>query len=156
MLSWEEIMPRNRCVSYILRLVALFGSTAAFSEPVLIRTAFVVPVSNWAPMLEEKKDLAKHWGNSYVLQAVRYIGTPLTITALESEQLEIANLAYSTLGLAIQNDGLEDLRIIADEFQDGTPGFYSNEFFVRQDSGINSINDLKEKVMALNALGSGA
>ena len=156
MLSWEEIMPANRCVSYILGLLALFGSTAAFSEPVLIRTAFVVPVSNWAPMLEEKKDLAKHWGNSYVMQAVRYQGTPLMITALANDQLEIASLAYSTLGLAIQNAGLEDLRIIADEFQDGTPGFYSNEFFVRKDSGINSIKDLKAKVLAINAIGSGA
>ena len=79
-------MPANRCVSYIFGLLALFGSTAAFSEPVLIRTAFVVPVSNWAPMLEEKKDLAKHWGNSYVMQAVRYQGTPLMITALANEQ----------------------------------------------------------------------
>ena len=78
------------------------------------------------------------------------------ITALANDQLEIASLAYSTLGLAIQNAGLEDLRIIADEFQDGTPGFYSNEFFVRKDSGINSIKDLKAKVLAINAIGSGA
>lgn len=148
-------MPVNRCVSYIFSLLALVGSTAAFSEPVLIRTAFVVPVSNWAPMFAEKKDLAKHWGKSYVLEAVRYQGTPVMITALANEQLEVASLAYSTLGLAIQNAGLSDLRIIADEFQDGVPGFYSNEFFVRKDSGINSINDLKGKVLATNAIGSG-
>jgi sulfonate transport system substrate-binding protein len=77
------------------------------------------------------------------------------ITALANDQLEIANLAYSTLGLAIQNAGLQDLRVIADEFQDGAPGFYSSEFFVRKDSGINSINDLKGKVLATNVIGSG-
>jgi NitT/TauT family transport system substrate-binding protein len=106
-------------------------------------------------MFEVKKDLAKHWGKSYVMEAVRFQGTPPMITALASGDLEIANLAYSTLGLAIQNAGLSDLRIIADEFQDGVPGYYSNEFFVRKDSGINKIEDLKGKVLATNAQGSG-
>ena len=133
----------------------LFTAAAAQSEPVKIRNAFVVPVANWAPMLEAKKDLAKHWGKSYVMEAVRYQGTPPMITALANGELEIANLAYSTLGLAIQNAGISDLRVIADEFQDGVPGYYSNQFFVRKDSGINKLEDLKGKVLATNALGSG-
>jgi NitT/TauT family transport system substrate-binding protein len=115
----------------------------------------VVPVANWAPILETKKDVAKHWGKSYVMEAVRFQGTPPMITALANGELEIANLAYSTLGLAIQNAGLTDLRIIADEFQDGVPGYYSNQYFVRKDSGINKIEDLKGKVLATNAQGSG-
>lgn len=133
--------------------VAMAG--AARAEPVKIRNAFVVPVSNWAPMFEIKKDLAKHWGKSYQMEAVRYQGTPPMITAMATGELEIANLAYSTLGLAIQNAHLNDLRIIADEFQDGVPGYYSNQFFVRKDSGINKIEDLKGKVLATNAQGSG-
>jgi len=149
-------MRTHRYFCCISVLFALLGSTAARCDPLVIRTAFVVPVSNWAPMLEEKKDLAKHWGKSYVMQAVRYQGTPVMITALASEQLEIGSLAYSTLGLAIQNAGLNDLQIIADEFQDGTPGFYSNEYFVRKDSGIDSVKDLKGKILATNAIGSGA
>ncbi len=77
------------------------------------------------------------------MEAVRYQGTPPMITALANNELEVANLAYSTLRLAIQNAGLDDLRIIADEFQDGVPGYYSSEFFVRKDSGINKIEDLE-------------
>ncbi len=134
--------------------LAFCATGAAQSEPVLIRNAYAVPVANWAPMLAAKKDLAKHWGKSYVMEAVHYQGTPPMITALANNELEIANLAYSTLGLAIQNAGL-DLRIIADEFQDGVPGYYSSEFFVRKDSGINSVKDLKGKVLAVNAIGSG-
>jgi NitT/TauT family transport system substrate-binding protein len=147
-------MAARRFLSYVLGLLALCGSSA-FAEPVVIRNAYVVPVANWAPILEAKKDLAKHWGKSYVMEAVRYQGTPAMITALANDQLEIANLAYSSLGLAIQNGGLHDLRIIADEFQDGAPGFYSSEFFVRKDSGINAIADLKGKVLATNVIGSG-
>jgi NitT/TauT family transport system substrate-binding protein len=134
---------------------AVVSVGAAGAEPVKIRNAFVVPVANWAPMLEAKKDLAKHWGKSYVMEAVRFRGTPPMITALANGELEIANLAYSTLGLAIQNARLTDLRVIADEFQDGAPGYYSNQFFVRKDSGIDKITDLKGKVLAINAEGSG-
>jgi NitT/TauT family transport system substrate-binding protein len=139
----------------IAAVAAALAAGAARAEPVKIRNAYVVPVSNWAPMLEAKKDLAKHWGKSYVMEAVRYRGTPEMITAVATGELEIANLAYSTLGLALQNAGLSDLRIIADEFQDGVPGYYSNQFFVRKDSGIKKIEDLKGKVLATNAVGSG-
>ena len=84
-------------------------------------------------MIVEKKDLAKHWGKSYVMEAVRYQGTPPMITALANGELEIANLAYSTLGIAVDNAGISDLRVIADDFRDGVPGYFSNQFFVRKD-----------------------
>ncbi len=129
--------------------------SAVHADPIKIRLAYVVPVSNWAPLFAEKKDLAKHWGTSYDLEAVRYQGTPPMITAMAVGELEIGNLAYSTLGIAIQNAGIHDLQVIADEFQDGVPGYYSDEFFVRKDSGIAKIEDLKSKVVATNAAGSG-
>lgn len=135
--------------------LAVMAAGSAQSEPIKIRNAFVVPVANWAPILEVKKDLAKHWGKSYTMEAVRFQGTPPMITALANNELEIANLAYSTLGLAVQNAGLDDLRIIADEFQDGAPGYFSNQYWVRKDSGIDSIKDLKGKVLATNSVGSG-
>ena len=133
--------------------VAATGATRA--EPLLIRNSYVVPVSNWAPLLVAKKDIAKHWGKSYNMEAVRYQGTPPMITALANGELEIANLAYSTLGIAIQNAGISDLRVISDEFRDGVPGYFSNQFFVRKDSGIKTIEDLKGKVLATNLIGTG-
>jgi NitT/TauT family transport system substrate-binding protein len=135
--------------------VALSAAGEAQADPIKIRGAYVVPVANWASLLAEKKDLAKHWGTSYDFEAVRYQGTPPMITALATGELEIADLAYSTLGLAIQNAGIDDLQVIADEFQDGAPGYYSDEFFVRKDSGISKVEDLKGKVIATNAAGSG-
>ncbi len=140
----------------LMAALALLGITAAQgAEPVKIRVSYVVPVANWAPMIVAKKDLAKHWGKSYVMEAIRFQGTPPMITALANNELEIGDLAYSTLGLAIQNAGISDLRVIADEFQDGVPGYYSNQFFVRKDGGINKVEDLKGKVLATNSIGSG-
>jgi len=136
-------------------VIATLGLGAARAEPLLIRNSYVVPVSNWEPLIVAKKDLAKHWGTSYVMEAVRYQGTPPMITALANGELEIANLAYSTLGIAIENAGISDLRVITDEFRDGVPGYFSNQFFVRKDSGIKKIEDLKGKVLATNVVGAG-
>ena len=146
---------RGLSVSLTLLVVAVALSNAARAQPLVIRNSYVVPVSDWEPLLVEKKHLAKHWGKSYVMEAVRYQGTPPMITALANGELEIANLAYSTLGIATQNAGISDLRVISDGFRDGVPGYFSNQFFVRKDSGIKTIADLKGKVLATNVIGAG-
>jgi NitT/TauT family transport system substrate-binding protein len=133
--------------------LALTGSVAR-AEPIKIRNSWVAPVTNWASILLEKKDLAKHMGQSYVMEPVRYAGTPPMVTALANNELEISNLAFSTLGIAIENAGLKDLRIVADEFQDGVDDYYSQEFMVRIDSPIKTVEDLKGKIIATNAAGS--
>jgi NitT/TauT family transport system substrate-binding protein len=133
-------------------LFALAGTTVA--EPLKIRTSWVAPVTNWASIWLEKKDLARHFGQSYVVEPMQFQGTPPMVTALANNQIEISNLAYSTLGIAIQNAGLDDLRIVADEFQDGVEGYYSQEFMVLKDSPIHKVEDLKGKVIATNAAGS--
>src|SRR5262245_26550850 len=107
----EVIMRSLKTIFVLLAMVAATG--AAHAQPLLIRNSYVVPVSNWAPLLVAKKDLAKHWGRSYNMEAVRYQGTPQMITALANGELEFANLAYSTLGIAVTNAGISDLRVIA-------------------------------------------
>jgi sulfonate transport system substrate-binding protein len=139
----------------VAAMTAALSNSAQSAEPLKIRASYVVPVANWAPMIVAKQDLAKHWGKSYVLEAIRFQGTPPMITAMANDELEIADLAYATIGLAIQNAGIDDLRVIADEFQDGVPGYFSNQYIVRKDSGISKIEDLKGKVLAVNAIGSG-
>ena len=139
----------------LLCATALIGSGAAqAADPVRIRLSYVVPIANWASMLVEKKDLAKNLGKSYQLEITRFAGTPPQITALAAGELEIANLTYPTLPIAIQNAGMNDLRVIADEFQDGNAGFYSNEFMVLADGPIRKVEDLKGKAVATNAGGS--
>ena len=136
----------------LLAAAAMAGT--ARSEPVKIRSAWVAPVSNWASIVLEKKELARHLGKSYTLETVRFAGTPPMITALANGELEVANLAYSTFPLAVQNANLEDLRVIADEFQDGVEGYHTNGFSVLADGPIKKVEDLKGKVIATNAMGS--
>src|SRR5882724_10274582 len=135
-------------------MAAIVMLGAANAEPVKIRMAWVAPVSNWASIVLEKKDLAKHLGKSYTVEAIRFAGTPPMMTAIAAGELEVANLAYSTFPLAVQNANLDDLRVIADEFQDGVEGYATNEWAVLKDSPIRDIKDLKSKVIATNAVGS--
>jgi len=144
-----------RIKSFACALVAAFVAVGpAGAEPLKIRMSWVAPVTNWASIWLEKKDLAKHFGQSYLVEPTQFQGTPPMVTALATNQIEISNLAYSTLGIAIENAGLNDLRIVADEFQDGVAGYYSQEYMVLKDSTIHKVEDLKGKVIASNAAGS--
>ena len=125
----------------------------ANAEPLTIREGWVAP-GNWGSIWLQKKDVTKHFGQSYVMQPIHFVGTPPMITALATNEIEVANLAYSTLGIAIGNAGLDDLRVISDEFQDGVQGYYSQEFMVLKDSPIRKVEDIKGKIVATNAAGS--
>ncbi|MGH7008647.1 MAG: hypothetical protein ACRED7_09615, partial [Stellaceae bacterium] len=104
------------------------AALSAQADPVKIRLSYVVPVANWSSLLPTKPELMTHLGKSYTLDVTRFQGTPPMITALASNQIDIGDLAYSSLALAIQNAGLDDLRIISDDFQDGVPGYYTDQY----------------------------
>src|SRR5262245_38267211 len=91
-------MRLSRLMFASIAAAALFAASAAQSaEPVKIRTSWVAPVTNLASIMLEKKDLARHLGKSYTLEPVRFAGTPPMVTAIANGELEVSNLAYSTL-----------------------------------------------------------
>ena len=145
---------RGRILLAALALV--LGAAAAEAQtPLKIRVSYIVPVSNWGTMLFKRPELSPHLNKSYTYEATQFRSTTDLITALNTGELDIANFGYTTLPLAIINANMNDLRIISDELQDGVPGYYSNEFLVKKDGPIKSWADLKGKVVASNAYGSG-
>lgn len=137
-----------------LAISAALGTAAASAEPVKIRWGWVAPVVNWASMVPHKKELARHWGKSYTLETLRFKGTPPMVTAIANNEIEVGNLAYSTVAIAIENANIDDLRVVADEFQDGVDGYHSNSYAVLKDGPIKKIEDLKGQVVATNAMGA--
>jgi NitT/TauT family transport system substrate-binding protein len=133
---------------------ALLAASAAAQQPVKIRVAWIVPVSNLASFMYSAKDVLRHNGKSYVAETTRFQGSTPQLTALGTGDLDVALLGFTSFPLAIQNARMEDLRIIVDEIRDGVAGYYSNEFWVRNDGAVRSVADLKGRVLATNAAGT--
>lgn len=150
---------RRRILAAVFGL-ALVGSAivltprAAADGPVHLRIGWVVVPADIMPLIYAKPGLAAHAGKSYIPELTHFAGTPTEMTALATGDLDIAALAYSTFALGVQNARMDDLRVIADVFQDGVPGYHTNDFVVRNDSPIKTVDDLKGKIVATNQTGS--
>jgi sulfonate transport system substrate-binding protein len=136
-------------------LASLAIVVAARAEPVKIRVGWVNVPGQITPILFEQPGLAKHLGQSYTLEPIRYTGSSIALTALAAGELELANLTFTQVPTAILNGGMNDLRILVDEFRDGVQGYDTIQYMVLKDSLINKVNDLKGKVIAVNAIGAG-
>jgi sulfonate transport system substrate-binding protein len=128
---------------------------AAPADPVKFRIGWIAMPASRAGYLMEKPELLHHLNQSYTVEAMHFSSTPAQLTALASGELDIAQLGYSTLGAAVENAHMEDVRLIADELEDGKPGWSTTHFTVLKDSPIKTIDDLKGKVVATNGIGTG-
>ena len=135
---------------------ALASAAARADAPVPLSIGWITVPISLVPIFEAKKDVTKHYGKSYTLNAIHFAGTTPQIAALATGDLDIAELSFSSLALAIQNAHLEDLRMIADSLQDGVkPNSYSGPFVVMKDGPIKTVEDLKGKSVSVNVIGAG-
>lgn len=137
------------CLLLLLRV----SSPASAADPLELRVGWAVVPGQLTAIIFAKPDLLPHYGKSYTVQLIHFRGSTPQITALAAGELDIAALAFSSFGLAVQNAHIDDLRVIGDLYQDGIDGYYANEYLVRADSSIHGIEDLKGKVLATNGLG---
>lgn len=140
------------CLTACSLLLAAVSAPRA-EEPVNIRIAWIAAPANLAPILFAKEGVAKHLGKSYSVQPIRFNGSPQMITAMGVGELDIALFSYSSFALAVQNAGMKDLRVMADDFQGNVPGYFEEGYLVLKDSPIKTIEDLKGKVLATNGAG---
>jgi len=130
-------------------------TASAQADPLKIRMGWVAAPASLVPILFPTDGIAKHNGKSYTVEAIHFQGSPLQITALQSGQIDIAALGFSSFSLAVENAGMSDLRIIADEIQWGVEGHGTADFAVLKDSPIKKVEDLKGKVLVTNGIGGG-
>ncbi|MBV9018914.1 MAG: ABC transporter substrate-binding protein [Alphaproteobacteria bacterium] len=148
---------KRRSATLVLMLAGFLGSAAARADPMPIRVGWVVTPGHLAPLIEalgkRESGVFKHLGQSYVLQTTRFQGTTPQIQAQAIGELDIAALSTAALALAISNAHLDE-RVVADVVADGIEGFFSENFVVRADGPIKTIEDVKGKRIATNAIGS--
>lgn len=150
----ERLIKSSMLAAAFAAAVLLPAVPARSDEPVKIRIGWVVVPASLEPIYFAKEGIAQHNGKSYVLEPIHFAGTSPEIQALATGDLDVAGLAFAAIGLAIQNANLSDLRVIFDGVQDGAKGYYSNEFMVAKDGPIKTVDDLKGKVLATNAIGA--
>jgi ABC-type nitrate/sulfonate/bicarbonate transport system substrate-binding protein len=133
----------------------IFAPLSSRAEPPAIRLAWSVMPGELAPVIfASKPELAHNNGKTYAFAPVHITASPQMIQGLAANEIDIAAFAFSSFPLAVQNASMTDLRIIADESQDGVPGYYTDESKVRNDSGIANVEDLKGKVLATTGFGA--
>jgi sulfonate transport system substrate-binding protein len=146
-------MGGSRSLAALAGAALLCTMGGAGAEPVTIRHGWVALTNTMSPLVFENTSVMKHYGKSYVVQPTHFQGTSAEVTAIAAGEIDIITLGNSTLSIGVENAGLEDLRVIADGFQDGVGDHFSSHYMVRSDSGIETIEDLKGKVLATNVVG---
>ena len=112
--------------SGLVALSALGMGVARADEPLNIRIAWVVPVGNWASILYEKKDLMTHYGKTYTVEPIHFANSPVELTGLAADAVDIAELTYPPLGAAIENAKMDDIRLIESQIETDVPGYSSD------------------------------
>jgi sulfonate transport system substrate-binding protein len=141
-------------VAAAVAAVALHAATAQ-ADPLKIKMGWIAAPASLVPILFPTDGIARHNGKSYTVEPTHFQGSPLQITALQSGQIDIAALGFSSFSLAVENAGMNDLRIIADEIQWGVEGYGTADFAVLKDGPIKKVEDLKGKVLVTNGIGGG-
>jgi sulfonate transport system substrate-binding protein len=150
-----EVRGVGRKIALGIAVLVLLGAGAACrAEPLRIRAAWVNTPSSLVPILFAKAGVAKHLGTSYVFEPVYFSASPTEVTAVAAGEIEIAALGFSSFPIAVLNAGLDDLRIICDETQDGFGDYATNRYLVRKDAPIEGAADMKGRIAAINGFGS--
>lgn len=134
-------------------LAVFLFAVSAHADPLKIRVGWSTMPGHLIPVLFSKPEILKHYGKTYTVEPIAFRGSSPQITALAAHEVDLIASAPSTMALAVANAHI-DMRVVLDLIQDGAPGFHSETYFVRSDSGLKTPADLKGKRVGTNAVGS--
>lgn len=137
-----------------LALASMFVPAAA--EPLKIRLDWSVIPGQFAPLIplvpKYAPNVYRHYGKSYVVEPIRMQGGGATLTALAAGETDIGTLAPPNLVTGVTEAKL-NIRVIGSQISTEVPGYLFTHFWVRG-TEIKKIEDLKGKVIAVNARGA--
>lgn len=133
--------------------VGLQVAGPASADPVTIRLGIGSAVEEQLWLVLAKPDMTPGQGKDYVLEYERFRGADARFQALEAGALDIAT-ASANSAIFAASEGIE-FDIIASLSRESERGFYT-KFIAKDDSGIQSIADLKGHTIGINGFsGSG-
>ncbi len=134
-------------------LAGLAAHGAAAEEPVTIKIGWAQAPGHMAPILYQNKSILKHFGKTYIAEPIRFQGSTPQIQAMATGELNIAAFGATAMVAAATNARL-DVKIVADVIQDGVGNYFTAPYMVAKDGPIKTVQDLKGRRVASNAIGS--
>ena len=130
-------------------LIVLAAATAdaAVGQPVTLRIGYGMAAEEPLWVLVAKPDLAKNHGKAYALDATRFTGSDKRSQAFEAGAIDLA--ASSANGVIFAAAEGVTAKMIASISRESPRGF-STSFYVKGDSPIKSVADLKGKIVGIN------
>jgi ABC-type nitrate/sulfonate/bicarbonate transport system substrate-binding protein len=118
--------------------------------PVKIRMGWGIPAEEIKYVMMERPEVAEHLGSAYEIEWHQFSGTALGVQGLAAGTLDCASVG----GLSVANgiDRGADIVILGEFIEERKP-YFTTAWMVRKDSGINGVEDLRDKTVATNAVG---
>ena len=135
-------------------VAALAAPPAAAQQPVKIRAGWVSTPASLIPLIFAKPGLARHKDKSYAFEPIYYAASRCRSRHSPTTNSISLRSAIRAFRWRCRTPASPTCAFWPTD-QDGAPGYYATPYWVRKDSGINRIEDLKGKVVATNGLGSG-
>ena len=149
-------MRHMRLAAFACAFVAIHAVGAAAAEPAKIRVDWSTIPGQFAPLIPTVPKYApnvyRHYGKSYVVEPIRLQGGGASLTALAAGQVDIVTIPPQALVLGVTEAKLE-MRVIGQQISTEVPGYLLTHFWVRG-SEVKKVEDLKGKVVAVNARGA--
>jgi len=151
-IGWEFNMCRHgskatmRRMACVLALVAAGGSTA-LAQPATLRLGYGTAAEEPLWLVVAKPDLAKNYGKAYTLDATRFTGSDKRGQAFEAGAIDLASSSANGVIFAAA-EGVS-AKIVASISRESPRGF-STSFYVKDNSPIKSVADLKGKIVGIN------
>lgn len=134
-------------------IAAVTVSLTASAEPLKIRIQWSVAPAHLTPLITQApKEIYKHYGKSYVVEPVRMRGSGPALQGIAAGEIDLGGMSIQALVRGVNRAKL-DLKVIAQVMSGGVEGYGSSEFYARSGE-ITKLEDLKGKIIAVNALGS--
>jgi ABC-type nitrate/sulfonate/bicarbonate transport system substrate-binding protein len=130
-----------------LFVLATATADAALGQPVTLRLGYGTAAEEPLWLTVARPDLARNQGKAYTLDATRFTGSDKRSQAFEAGAIDLA--ASSANGVIFAAAEGVAAKIIASVSRESPRGF-STTFYVKENSPIKSVADLKGKVVGIN------
>src|SRR5882757_5500471 len=127
--------------------VIVASSSVAQAQPVTLRVGYGTAAEEPLWLLLAKPDLARNQGKAYTLDGSRFTGSDKRAQAFEAGAIDLASSSANGVIFGAAEGVMA--KMIASISRESTRGF-STTFFVKENSPISSIPDLKGKTVGIN------